>query len=201
VTTPFGETTLASGFRYVPAPVVTSVAPSSGPVEGGTEITIQGGNFVGLAPGDVTVKVGGNSLTETTVADETTITGKTPAAGAAGPADVTVTTPFGEAALAGGFTYAGGEGPRFVRGNCDGEGGINITDGIALLNFLFLGGKKPGCLEACNADDDGQLNITDGIAILNFLFLGGRAPEPPYPGCGNDTTGTPNCEVAHSSCP
>jgi hypothetical protein len=80
--------------------------------------------------------------------------------------------------------------PRFRRGDTDADGRKNITDAIFLLNFLFLGGKRPLCFDAADADDTGVLNITDAIYLLNFLFLGG--PPPPAPGaedCGTDETG------------
>jgi hypothetical protein len=81
----------------------------------------------------------------------------------------------------------------FHRGDADGDGALNITDPIYLLNFLFLGGHGPGCLEAANADDRDGINITDSIYLLNFLFLGG--PDPPSPGavkkpCGPDPAGS-----------
>ena len=88
---------------------------------------------------------------------------------------------------------------RFRRGDANADGGLNITDGIYTLNYLFLGGPTPACLDAADANDDGGLNITDGIYVLNFLFLGG--PEPPPPGptqCGTDPTeaGDPvDCQV------
>ena len=157
VTAPGGSATVPGGFRYVPPPTVSAVDPSSGPPAGGTDVTIRGAGFVGVAPGDVAVRIGGTALLETAVVDEGTITGKTPAGGA-GPADVTVTTPFGEVTLAGGFTYVEA-GVRFVRGDCDSDGELNITDGIAVLGFLFLGGNEPPCLEACNPDDGPELNI------------------------------------------
>ena len=77
----------------------------------------------------------------------------------------------------------------FMRGNADGQGALNITDGIFILNFLFLGGPEPSCLDAADTDDNGSLNISDAVAVFNFLFLGGA--EPPAPGpidCGPDPT-------------
>jgi hypothetical protein len=77
--------------------------------------------------------------------------------------------------------------PVFRRGDSNGDGNLNITDGIYVLNFLFLGGPTPPCLEAANPNDDQAVNITDGIYVLNFLFLGGPAPAPPGPdSCGRD---------------
>ena len=94
-------------------------------------------------------------------------------------------------------------GKKFVRADANGDGGINITDGIFVLNFLFLGGPPPPCEDAADSNDDGGINITDGIYILNFLFLGGPEPLPPYPGCGVDPEGDGDsvpCETAHPNC-
>jgi hypothetical protein len=76
-------------------------------------------------------------------------------------------------------------GPKFIRGNSNADAGINITDGIYILNFLFLGGTAPPCRESADANGDATINITDGIYVLNFLFLGGPAPPAPYPDCAS----------------
>lgn len=77
------------------------------------------------------------------------------------------------------------EAPQFRRGDSNADGEVNISDGIHVLDFLFLGGKAPPCTEASDADDDGVLNISDGIFVLGFLFLGGPAPPAPGPtSCG-----------------
>ena len=62
------------------------------------------------------------------------------------------------------------------------------TDGIYILNFLFLGGAPPICGDAADADDNGSIQLTDGIFILNFLFLGGEGPPAPGLDCGEDPT-------------
>jgi len=85
--------------------------------------------------------------------------------------------------------------PIFHRGDSDADGAMNITDGIFILNWLFLGGEDPGCLEAANPNDDDTINITDGIYVLNYLFLGGPAPASPGPvaePCGEDPDDSPN---------
>ena len=83
-------------------PVIDSVTPPTGPVSGGTVITINGANFV-----DVTaVKVGGNPVTNLVVGSSTQITATTPA-GLTGTADVVVVTASGMTTLANGFTYLG----------------------------------------------------------------------------------------------
>ncbi|MEM7233607.1 MAG: LamG-like jellyroll fold domain-containing protein [Planctomycetota bacterium] len=80
------------------------------------------------------------------------------------------------------------DGPTFQRADADASGTVNITDGIFILNFLFLGGSTPTCQDAADADDSGSINITDGIFVLNFLFLGGGDPPAPFENCGIDPT-------------
>jgi hypothetical protein len=81
----------------------------------------------------------------------------------------------------------GGGEANFRRGDADDNGAVNITDGIFLLGYLFLGGETPPCLDAADANDDSAVSITDGIHILNALFLGGPQPLPPGPNtCGPD---------------
>ena len=81
--------TLTNGFTYVlPAPTVTTITPATGPVAGGTAVTITGTNFVSGA----TVSIGGVAATGVTVQNTTTITAIT-GAHAAGPVDVVVTNP------------------------------------------------------------------------------------------------------------
>ena len=78
---------------------------------------------------------------------------------------------------------------QFKRGDADGIGVINLTDGVFLLNFLFLGGPPPPCMDAADVNDDGQLNITTGVFVFNWLFLGGPLPPAPGPAaCGSDPT-------------
>ncbi|MHC5019417.1 MAG: IPT/TIG domain-containing protein [Planctomycetota bacterium] len=85
-----------------PAPVPTAVTPGSGPLAGGTVITVTGSGFASGA----TVSVGGAAATMGTVT-ASTITATTPA-GAIGPATVTVHHPDGRTgALAGGFLFEG----------------------------------------------------------------------------------------------
>ena len=79
----------------------------------------------------------------------------------------------------------GGAG-RFRRGDADNDGLVNLTDGITLLNFLFLNGPAPACAKAADANDDGELNITAALYLFNFLFVNGPALPPP----GNSTCGT-----------
>uniref|UniRef100_UPI003AF2D2A8 IPT/TIG domain-containing protein n=1 Tax=Desulfosediminicola sp. TaxID=2886825 RepID=UPI003AF2D2A8 len=79
--------------------------PSSGPVEGGTDIVITGSNFLS----DSTVTVGGTLADNIVIVDSATINAVTPT-GTEGNADLVVTTSAGSATLAGGFSYTTGTG-------------------------------------------------------------------------------------------
>ncbi len=79
--------------------------------------------------------------------------------------------------------------PVFGRGNCDGLRPVELTDAVFLLSYLFLGGRTPPCLDACDFDDSGSLDLTDALGDLLFLFQGGPEPPGPFPGPGRDVTG------------
>jgi galactose oxidase-like protein/IPT/TIG domain-containing protein/glyoxal oxidase-like protein len=98
---------LNNGYTYTnPAPTVTSIAPSTGPANGGTGLTITGTNFLSGA----TVSFGGTAATGVTVASSTSITSTAPAH-AAGTVDVVFTNPDGQSGtLPSGYAYtAAGE--------------------------------------------------------------------------------------------
>ncbi len=81
------------------------------------------------------------------------------------------------------------ESSRFVRGDADGDGKVEVNDPVAALNRFFLGGERLPCDDAADANDDGLLDLADPIFTLNHLFLGGEAPPTPGPaGCGDDPT-------------
>jgi hypothetical protein len=79
-------------------------------------------------------------------------------------------------------------GVRFLRGNANNDGNVDIADSTFMLNYLFVGGSRFACAKASDFNDDGRIDIADPIALLNFQFLGGQAPRAPYPGCGIDPT-------------
>lgn len=92
VITPNGAGLGSGIYTYVtPGPTVSAISPSSGPIVGGTFVTITGTNFVN---GATTVTIGGNAATGLTVVNSTTITATTPAH-AAGAVNVVVVTPGG----------------------------------------------------------------------------------------------------------
>jgi hypothetical protein len=79
----------------------------------------------------------------------------------------------------------------FLRGDANSDGMVDISDAIACLGFLYLGGRVPGCMKAADANDDGQVDISDPVFALLDLFSlqGGTLIPPPGPlRCGTDPT-------------
>jgi hypothetical protein len=77
----------------------------------------------------------------------------------------------------------------FHRGDPDESGGVNLADAFAILNFLFLNGQAPGCLETADSNNDRAIDLSDAVTLLNFVLLDG--PPPPAPGppgspCGSE---------------
>jgi hypothetical protein len=83
------------------APLISGISPNSGPIAGGTTVTISG---TGFATG-ATVKFGNTFATNVNVVGSTTITAVTPAR-SAGSVNVVVTNPNGQnVSSANGYTY------------------------------------------------------------------------------------------------
>jgi hypothetical protein len=81
------------------------------------------------------------------------------------------------------------QGPLFIRGDCNDDGEVDISDAVFSLGALFLGDGDPDCEDACDANDDGTVDISDAIATLGALFLGnGTIPPPGVNECGVDPT-------------
>ncbi len=80
------------------------------------------------------------------------------------------------------------EGVEFSRGDCNADGGRDISDPIAGLGYMFLDEGPASCEDACDIDDDGRMLLNDMIALLAALFISGEPPAAPYPGCGSDPT-------------
>ncbi len=93
---------LNSAFTYaMTAPVLSTITPNSGPVAGGTAVTLTGSGFVTGA----TVTFGGLAAGNVIVAGGTQILATTPP-GTVGPSTVLVTNPGGLiSGIAGGFNY------------------------------------------------------------------------------------------------
>lgn len=68
---------------------------------------------------------------------------------------------------------------RFLRGDAQTDGAVDLSDVYSLLQFLFVGEEARACPDAMDANDDGAVDIGDPLYLLFFLFAEG--PQPPKP--------------------
>jgi len=73
---------------------------------------------------------------------------------------------------------------RFVRGDTNEDGSLELSDAVRTLTWLFQSATAPACRAAADSNDDGALDLSDAVFSLAHLFLGGEAPPPPFPDCG-----------------
>jgi hypothetical protein len=211
VTNPSGQNgTLSNAFNYnSTAPAVNSVAPSAGPVSGGTAITLTGINYAAGA----TVSIGGTAATGVTVVSSTTITATTPPH-AAGAVNVTVTNTDGQSgSISAGFTYLGPaptvasvtpvsgptvggtaitiSGASFVAGatvSLSGSAatGVTVVNGTTITATTAL--HAAGAVSVTVTNSDGQ----SGSLAGSFTYTASPAPtiSSVTPGSGLTTGGT-----------
>ena len=91
--------------------------------------------------------------------------------------------------------------PRFLRGDINDSGFLNITDPVFLLFYLFGEPVALICESTADVNDDGVVDMADPIFLLNVLYVAGSPAIPePSSACGVDpTVDTLTCES--SSCP
>lgn len=95
-----------------------------------------------------------------------------------------------------------GVGP-FLRGDCNDDGGVNISDATCALSRLFGGGGPAACVAANDVNGDAMFNISDPVALLNYLFGAGSPPPLPFPDCGRSSEENDvelGCETPPASC-
>lgn len=176
-------------------PTITLITPSSGPVGGGTTLTIDGTDFVATP----SVTVGGQNATGEAFVSSTRITAVTPA-GTAGAKDVVLTNPDTSNVTApGGFTYiaaptftsitpstgltTGGEGVVIVG---TGFNGSTVTiGGAAVTDVEIIGSTTINCNTPAGTAGAKNVVITnaDGQAVTGTNAYTYEEPEePPTPG-------------------
>jgi len=86
--------------------------------------------------------------------------------------------------------------PKFVRGDVNADGKVDISDPQALLEFLFRGAAVPTCRSAADTNNSGVIDISDALFVLIHLFSESAFdPQPPYPACGIEAvTDTLDCK-------
>jgi hypothetical protein len=163
-------------------PAIASIAENTGLA--GQVFTVVG-DFLG-EPG-LAVEVCAAAASFVLEADGRTIRVTAPDCEVEGPAEVKVCTVRGCDSDPQGFTYSPKE-IDFVRGDSNDDSNVDISDGVTILIYLFLGGVTTECLDAFDSNDKAGVDLTDAIYIFNFLFTGGDEIPPPYPLPGKDPT-------------
>ncbi|NIP41154.1 MAG: hypothetical protein GWN61_00270, partial [candidate division Zixibacteria bacterium] len=64
----------------------------------------------------------------------------------------------------------------YLCGDTNADGNVNVSDGVAVINFVFVGGQPPAPLESADTNCDSHINVSDAIYIINFVFVGGAEP-------------------------
>jgi formylglycine-generating enzyme required for sulfatase activity len=185
VTTPSGTATLPAAFTHVAAPIISVVSPVTGPVAGGTTITITGLNLATTTA----VRVGGAAATAVSVIDSTTVTAVTPA-GPDGTTSVEVTTPGGTATRAGAFTY-GASSSWFVTIEHAPDPAVvtdpalraaiaatgrpwRVRDLASQIEMLLVppGTFTMGCSASAQSACDADESPARGVTVTNAFYLG-----------------------------
>ena len=62
-------------------------------------------------------------------------------------------------------------------GDVTDDGGVNISDVVYLVAYLYQGGPPPDIMETGDANNDCAVNTADITYLCNYLFAGGSLPE------------------------
>jgi hypothetical protein len=75
----------------------------------------------------------------------------------------------------------------YICGDANGDHIVNVSDAVAIINYVFVSGDPPDPIESgdCNCDD--LCNVSDAVWIINYVFVGGNDP------CDTDGDGEPDC--------
>jgi large repetitive protein len=145
----------ADEFNYTPIPFVVAVTPSSGPVSGGTSVTINGGHLADAT----SVSFGATPAADFVVDSDAQVAATAPAG--TGVVDVTVTTTRGTSAISDGdrFTYVPAPVVTGVSPSSGAEsGGTWVT--ISGSNFSAASAVTFGAAAAAQFSLDSDLQVT-----------------------------------------
>ena len=67
----------------------------------------------------------------------------------------------------------------YVCGDANGDGRVNVSDAVYIINYAFAGGPPPDPLCVGDANGDGKVNVSDAVYIINYAFAGGAPPVQP----------------------
>ena len=59
---------------------------------------------------------------------------------------------------------------KFTRGGVNGDGEVNISDAILLINYLLNDTAEGINLDAADCNEDSEVNISDAIMLINYVL-------------------------------
>lgn len=93
------------------------------------------------------------------------------------------------------LSFIAGSNATFVRGDCNQDGSVQLSDAIAALSVLFDGTAPSDCVAACDTNGDSAFDVADAVSLLGYLFVpGSPAPAAPFPTCGTAAS-TLGCDL------
>jgi len=98
------------------------------------------------------------------------------------------------------FSSGPGSSDPFRRGDANGDGSTDLSDGVETLGFLFLGEGQLPCEDAADFNDDSSVDLADAVSLFDHLFL--RGPGASLPGgaaCGRDPSADGFSSCAYSA--
>ena len=69
---------------------------------------------------------------------------------------------------------------RFLRGDANNDGIVNIADPIYTINERVRSGPSFGCDKAADSNDDGMVDLSDAMYTIQYRFLSGATPPAPF---------------------
>jgi Dockerin type I domain len=70
-------------------------------------------------------------------------------------------------------------------GDANGDGDVNVSDAVWIVNYVFIGGPPPQPIVACgDINTDADVNVSDAMYLVVWIFAGGGPPTTCSPGIG-----------------
>ncbi|MEE9441768.1 MAG: dockerin type I repeat-containing protein [candidate division Zixibacteria bacterium] len=65
---------------------------------------------------------------------------------------------------------------EYLCGNVNGDGRVNVSDAVYLINHIFRGGLAPEPIQASNVNCDESVSVFDAVWLINHIFRAGDGP-------------------------
>jgi hypothetical protein len=63
-----------------------------------------------------------------------------------------------------------------LAGDANNDNAVNVSDAVYIINYVFIGGLPPYCMQEGDANADNSVNVSDAVYIINYVFIEGPAP-------------------------